>query len=113
VVDQLKRNRAIDLAKSRVGILGMAFKADSDDIRDSLAYKLAKMLRVNGAEVVCSDEFVNDPHFVPADEVLRTCSTIVVGVPHSAYRGLRVPSTVWLVDPWDVVVGGCNPFGME
>ncbi len=31
-----------------VGILGMAFKAESDDIRSSLSYKLKRLLQVQG-----------------------------------------------------------------
>src|SRR5207248_7235448 len=42
VVELAKRQ--VDLSTKTVGILGMAFKADSDDRRDSLSYKLRKLL---------------------------------------------------------------------
>ena len=41
-----------------VGILGMAFKGESDDIRSSLSYKLRRILQFRAAEVLCSDPFV-------------------------------------------------------
>ena len=53
IVDNLRKKH--DLSKTKVGILGMAFKADIDDIRDSLSFKLGKILRFHGAKVYYSD----------------------------------------------------------
>jgi len=102
VVRRLVEHDGIDLNGARVGILGMAFKADIDDIRDSLSYKLAKILRFHGATVVCSDEYVDDPAFVKKEDLLASCPIVVVGVPHAAYRGLVVPAATHLVDLWGV-----------
>src|SRR5438067_746746 len=55
IVDQLRKN---DLSSKRVAILGMAFKADSDDIRDSLSFKLKKLLEVHAKQVFCTDPYV-------------------------------------------------------
>lgn len=101
VVEQLERTR--DLAKARVGILGMAFKADIDDIRDSLSYKLAKILRFRGATVLCSDEFADDPAFISKDALVASSDIVVVGVPHSAYRDLVIPDGVDVFDLWGVI----------
>jgi len=103
IVENLRKSHGPDLGKSRVGILGMAFKADIDDIRDSLSYKLAKILKFYGATVVCSDEYVKDPAFVSTEEILATCPTVIIGVPHSAYRRLRIPEGTAVVDLWNVV----------
>jgi UDP-N-acetyl-D-mannosaminuronic acid dehydrogenase len=102
LVNNLRQDLKLELAGLRVGILGMAFKADIDDIRDSLSYKLAKVLRFHGAEVSCSDEFVRDPVFVSKEQLVAACPVIIVGVPHSAYRELAVPPTTHLVDLWGV-----------
>lgn len=101
VIEQLERSH--DLTKKRVGILGMAFKADIDDIRDSLSYKLAKILRFKGATVLCSDEFAEDPSFMPAEQLLAVCDVVVVGVPHTAYRNLVIPVGVDVFDLWGVI----------
>jgi len=103
LVQRLRQDLPQDLGDLRVGILGMAFKADIDDIRDSLSYKLAKILRFHGALVVCSDEFVTDPTFVSKEELVASCPVVIVGVPHSAYRKLAVPATTRLIDLWGVV----------
>lgn len=103
IFDSLRNNPEIDLSQTRVGVLGMAFKANVDDIRDSLSYKLVKILRFHGVATACSDEYVQDPAFVSKEELLASCSIVIVGVPHSAYRGLPVPQSTLLVDPWNAV----------
>ena len=92
-----------DLPKTRIGILGMAFKAESDDIRESLSYKLGKLLRFHGAQVFYSDEYAKDPTFVDKETLVRECDVIIVGVPHHAYRSLQVPAAKHVVDLWSVL----------
>jgi UDP-N-acetyl-D-mannosaminuronic acid dehydrogenase len=101
LVDRLRQRR--DLTKTTVGILGMAFKADVDDIRESLSYKLGKILRFHGARVLYSDEFAKDPTFIPAHELVERSDVVIVGVPHTAYRSLEIPASVETVDLWHVL----------
>jgi UDP-N-acetyl-D-mannosaminuronic acid dehydrogenase len=101
IVEQLARRS--DLRRKRVGILGMAFKADSDDIRDSLSYKLGKLLRFHGANVFYSDEYAKDPTFVDKETLVSKCDVIIVGVPHSAYRSLEIPKDKDVVDLWSTL----------
>jgi UDP-N-acetyl-D-mannosaminuronic acid dehydrogenase len=103
LVDQLSRRHKLE--GLRVGILGMAFKAEIDDIRDSLSYKLGKILRFKGAEVLYSDEFARDPTFVSKETLVASVDVAIVGVPHSAYRTLAIPSGVEVVDLWSVLPG--------
>lgn len=104
LVENLKKR--YDLTKTKVGILGMAFKADVDDTRDSLSYKLGKILRFNGADVSYSDEFAKDPTFISKDELINRCDVVIVATPHSEYKGLVIPTGVEVVDLWGVVRGG-------
>ncbi len=83
-----------------VGILGMAFKAESDDIRDSLSYKLKKILEFRGALVCCSDEYVRDATFVTKEELIAKSDVLIVGVPHAAYRDLKPLDGQLVVDVW-------------
>jgi UDP-N-acetyl-D-mannosaminuronic acid dehydrogenase len=90
-----------DLSKMTVGILGMAFKAESDDIRSSLSYKLKRILEFRAEKVLCSDPYVTtDPKLVPDEQVLAEADLIVVGAPHRCYAELdpQVP----VVDIWNV-----------
>lgn len=97
IVSQL-RNKG--LSQCCVAILGMAFKADSDDKRDSLSYKLKKLLQVEAREVLCADPFVKDPALVPVDDAIQRADIVIVGVPHSVYRDLEIPANKLVVDVW-------------
>ena len=101
LVDELRKK--YDLSKTKVGILGMAFKADIDDIRDSLSYKLGKILRFHGAKVYYSDEYAKDPTFVSKEALIKESDVIVIGVPHSAYKGLEIPGEAEVVDLWGII----------
>ena len=88
-----------DLLGKKVGILGMAFKGESDDPRDSLSYKLRRLLSWEGADVLCTDPYVQDERLLPLEDVLERSDILVVGAPHRVYRetdlGLKPLVDVW------------------
>ncbi len=86
IVQDVKR--AYPLADMTVGILGMAFKPNSDDPRSSLSYKLRKVLLVECKRVLCTDPYVPDTGLTPLEEVLQLADLLIVGTPHDCYRGL-------------------------
>ena len=88
-----------------VGILGMAFKAESDDVRASLSFKLRKLFSWAGATVLCTDPYVRDPRLTDLDAVLAGSEIIVLGVPHRAYRDLVIGGRD-VVDIWGALGGG-------
>jgi UDP-N-acetyl-D-mannosaminuronic acid dehydrogenase len=84
-----------------VGILGMAFKAQSDDIRSSLSYKLKRIFRVKAAAVLTTDPYVSvDDDLSPLDQVLARADLIVIGAPHRIYADLDIHQPV--VDIWNL-----------
>ncbi len=97
VVSQL---RSSGLRDKTVAILGMTFKADSDDKRDSLSYKLRKLLVLESKEVLCTDPFVTDSDFVPLEEAIQRADIIILGAPHSLYHPLKIPQGKQVVDIW-------------
>ena len=87
--------RTHDLSDKTVGILGMSFKGDCDDIRSSLAYKLKRILNVKAQRVLTADPFVqNDPNLVPEAQVLAESDIIIIGSPHTRYRTLEIRQPV-------------------
>lgn len=92
LVQDLKRR--YPLADMTVGVLGMAYKPDSDDPRDSLSYKLRKVLLLECRCVLCTDPYVPDPDLTPLDDVIAQADLLVVGTPHRCYRGLTLQQPV-------------------
>jgi UDP-N-acetyl-D-mannosaminuronic acid dehydrogenase len=99
IVDTLNSRRP--LSGRTMGILGMAFKGESDDPRASLSYKLRKLAAFKGARVLCTDPFINDASFVPLDRVLKESDVLVIAAPHHAYRQLDVKERE-VVDIWGI-----------
>ncbi|HEX5240465.1 MAG TPA: nucleotide sugar dehydrogenase [Candidatus Limnocylindrales bacterium] len=88
-----------------IGILGMAFKAESDDIRASLSFKLRKLLRWSGATVLCTDPYVRDDRILPLADVVRDSEILILAAPHREYRGLRLDGKD-VVDVWGALGEG-------
>ncbi len=97
VVEQLKR--AHDLRTLTVGLLGMAFKAESDDARDSLSYKLRKILEFEARRVLATDPYVRDDSLVPLERVLAESDLMILATPHRRYADLKTDKPV--VDIWN------------
>ena len=94
-----------DLSAMTVGILGMAFKAESDDIRSSLSYKLKRLLKFKAARVFCTDPYVQHDHELwPLDYVLAESDILIIAAPHQRYAELdyHVP----VVDIWNLLGQG-------
>jgi UDP-N-acetyl-D-mannosaminuronic acid dehydrogenase len=99
-----KMEDRFDLAELSVGILGMAFKGGSDDPRDSLAYKLRKILTLKARETLCTDPYVADERFLPLDDVLKRADLLVIAAPHPDYADLETDKP--LVDMWGLTGRG-------
>jgi UDP-N-acetyl-D-mannosaminuronic acid dehydrogenase len=84
-----------------VGILGMAFKGESDDTRFSLAYKLKHVLQFRCESVICADDNVStDPHLIPESDLLNSADLVFIGAPHRRYKSASTTAPV--VDIWNI-----------
>ncbi len=84
-----------------VGILGMAFKANVDDKRDSLSYKLKKLLEIETRGVLCSDVYIDDPEFVSPQALIRQADIVILGTPHEEYADLTFDDSTIITDIWN------------
>jgi UDP-N-acetyl-D-mannosaminuronic acid dehydrogenase len=100
IIQKLKEKH--DLKTKVVGILGMAFKGDSDDPRESLSYKLKNALQIEAGSVICSDQFIKNESFIPAKELIKKSDIIILGTPHSEYKKLKLNyKSKVIVDIWN------------
>src|SRR5215217_6477796 len=96
-----------ELRDRKVAVLGLTFKRDSDDLRDSLSFKLVRLLERELAHVAR-----HDPHVAadtdPLDAALDGAEAVVIATNHSAFEELlgRLPDGMLLVDPWNVTGSG-------
>lgn len=104
IVAKLKEKN--DLARKTIGIIGMAFKAESDDKRTSLAYKLRRMLEIEAKKVLCTDVYIKDKSFYPLAEVLQKSEIIIIGCPHADYKKIKIKPKKKLVDIWNFLGQG-------
>jgi len=105
VVSQLEKR--FDLENLTVGILGMSFKAGSDDIRSSLSYKLRRVLKFKAKAVIGTDPYVTeetDDTLLPLDDVLKKADILIIATPHDEYRGLVTEKPV--ADVWNLLGNG-------
>jgi UDP-N-acetyl-D-mannosaminuronic acid dehydrogenase len=69
----------------RVAILGATFKADSDDIRESLSFKLANQLHRAGYEYILVEP--NLDGYATLDDI-KGCDAVVLMTPHKQFKNL-------------------------
>jgi UDP-N-acetyl-D-mannosaminuronic acid dehydrogenase len=104
IVSALER-RYDGLSGKTVGILGMAFKGESDDPRASLSYKLRKLLIWAGARVVATDPYVKDERLTTLECVLEESDILILAAPHKSYSALPVGGRD-VVDIWGALGNG-------
>ena len=94
-----------NLNEMTVGILGAAFKGESDDIRSSLSYKLKKILEFKSKSVLMTDPYVTvDSDLIPLDLALSECDILIIGAPHKIYK--EIVTTKPIVDIWNLLGNG-------
>ncbi|MBI4436408.1 MAG: nucleotide sugar dehydrogenase [Candidatus Omnitrophica bacterium] len=92
----------------KVVILGLSFKRDIDDNRNSLSYKAKKIFLKEGAQV-----FLHDPYLKPGDlgTVLQDAEVLLVAVNHRSYQELSLEKIGQWVKPGCIICDIWNLFG--
>ncbi len=109
LVEGIKR-RIGNLHSKKVAVLGLTFKRDTDDERDSLSPKLIRLLERELADVATCDPHAPSPT-QPFGEAVQDADVVIVATNHSeferpeALREIRARASedCLLVDPWNAL----------
>jgi len=96
-------SKKFNLRKKTVGILGLSFKEETDDIRDSLAIKLLKQLKAKKIKTLQTDEYYKDKNNIDKRILIKKSDIIIVATPHKAYKKLKINKNKVLVDIWGLI----------
>jgi UDP-N-acetyl-D-mannosaminuronic acid dehydrogenase len=88
--------------KKIIGIMGVAFKAETDDIRDSLSVKIINKLKKNKLKVVFTDEYYIDKKSLTLSNFIKKSDIIIIGVPHNKYKKIKFPQSKKYIDIWGI-----------
>ncbi len=107
-----KLRERVKLKNKRVAILGLAFKPEIDDIRESLSFKIRKALLREHAQVLLHDPFVkNYPAqtvFSNIKEVLKDVDVVIIATNHNQYKKEKAKilsllnNKVYICDIWNI-----------
>tara|TARA_Y100000590_G_scaffold162700_3_gene186529 strand:+ start:2209 stop:3390 length:1182 start_codon:yes stop_codon:yes gene_type:complete len=95
--------KKINLKKKIVGVLGLSFKSETDDIRDSLSLKLLQLLKLKKIRTLQSDEYYKDKKNINKKDLISRSDVIIVSTPHKAYKKLKISKNKILVDIWGLI----------
>jgi len=101
-----KLNEKYNLKKKTVGVLGLTFKSETDDIRDSLAIKLLKLLKSMKIKTLQSDEFYKNKDNIDKRDLIKKSDIIILSTPHQAYKKLKIGKNKILIDVWGLIDKG-------
>jgi UDP-N-acetyl-D-mannosaminuronic acid dehydrogenase len=100
-----KLEEKYDLSKLTIGILGAAFKGESDDIRSSLSYKLKKTLQFKAKKIFMTDPYVTvDPNLVTLEQLIAESDVLIIASPHKIYKSLDTNKPI--IDIWNLLGNG-------
>jgi UDP-N-acetyl-D-mannosaminuronic acid dehydrogenase len=107
LVEGIKR-RLGSLAEKKIAVLGLTFKADTDDERDSLSFKLVRLLERELADVTVSDPHAPSPTW-PLTEALEDADVVIIATNHTEFSGTQILRAIisgakqecLIVDPWN------------
>ena len=95
--------KKVNLKKEIIGIMGLSFKADVDDIRDSLSIELINYLKKRNLNFLYNDPYYKDPDNSDLKHLIKKSSIIIIATPHKVYKKVKIPRKKKIVDIWNII----------
>ena len=95
--------KKVNLKKEIIGIMGLSFKADVDDIRDSLSIDLINYLKKRNLNFLYNDPYYKDPDNSDLKHLIKKSSIIIIATPHKVYKKVKIPRKKKIVDIWNII----------
>ena len=89
--------------KKNIGLMGVAFKAETDDIRDSLSIKILNKLKRMRLKVIFTDEYYSNRESYNLKNFIKKSDVIILGAPHKKYKRIRLPINKKYIDIWGLI----------
>jgi nucleotide sugar dehydrogenase len=91
-VDEGLKDAGLNLSGSAVTVLGLAYKPNISDDRESPSYKIIEYLKRKGAIVKCYDPFLLDKSTAASlDASLNDTQAVVIATPHEEFLRVLTP----------------------
>ena len=100
IIEKLKKIK--NYKKKKIGVLGLAFKGETDDIRDSLSITLLNKLKKLKLKILQSDEYFKNKNNVSRKELITKSNIIIIG-PHNAYKKMNISKQKKIIDIWNII----------
>lgn len=97
IVTQLEKKMG-SLKNKKICILGMTFKANNDDIRESLSFKIKKILEYKYAQIIPSDPHLKET--MDYKKAIEIAEGVILGVPHKEFLNLKINKPY--IDCWGI-----------
>ena len=97
-----KLQKKYNLKRKTIGVLGLTFKPETDDIRDSLSIKLIQLLKSKKIKTLQSDEYYTSKENIKKEELIKKSDIIIIAIPHKAYKNLKIKKNKILIDIWSL-----------
>jgi UDP-N-acetyl-D-mannosaminuronic acid dehydrogenase len=86
--------------KKKIGLLGLTFKGETDDIRDSLSIKLLNKLKKLKFKTYQSDEYYLNKNNITKEQLIAKSDIIIIGAPHKIYKKINYPKNKNIINIW-------------
>lgn len=102
VINRVKKIK--NFRKKTIGVMGITFKAETDDIRDSLSLTLIKKLKQIKLKVIYTDVYYKDKDCLNIKDFIKKSDIIILGAPHNKYKKIKLPNNKHLIDIWGILI---------